>query len=530
MFKPNIITDSVATGSSTTDAPSACHRWLVKLGWLLPVLTVLAVYWVAFNNYFCFDDFIWLNRGRSFKQDWLQIFRPDVTYFDPLVYLMFAADSLIGGLDHRWYHGVDLTIHAINALLLYRFARLLTGDEKAALYGGILFAGSFAIADAVLWSSSRVDLLSTLCSLGALIQFLHYLRSDKKRDLFLSFLMFILALGAKGTPLVLPGILLWLIVQERKPLRHALCLIPFGVVILIYFGLLKLNMHQASLPLDRFHFNLKNLVVSFCALFIPEATLKYQELYLVFSLLFLAVTAAGLLAIPRTATVPLRRTGYCILVMALLPVLVVTDFKLLGEYSNPYLLLLSPSHRIYLASVGAALLGGGFLAFLETLLAKVVPRYAVVAVVIVLAVVVTANAYLVRERDRIWEPVGDSCRTAFEALLPYRHKVPEGSQLGLIYFPGSRGFLTPLAQVALGINDVSLIKTVILGMIQDQAVLQKAEKTFLFVLRSDGHLYDKTQMFRQQLLLNRMALRHPDRPEYASECIALGEKINREIE
>src|SRR6266568_1283010 len=119
--------------------------------WIIPMVIALCVYSVALNNFFVYDDFIWLNRARTLSQNWRQMFSPDVIYFDPLIYLMFVADSFVAYLDPKWCHAVDLMIHAFNALLVYRFAKMLSGDDKAGLYGSILFASSFAIADAVFW-------------------------------------------------------------------------------------------------------------------------------------------------------------------------------------------------------------------------------------------------------------------------------------------------------------------------------------------------------------------------------------------
>lgn len=503
---------------------------IARFQWLIPISVALSVYYVGLNNFFTWDDFIWLNKARTFKQDWLQIFRPEeANYFDPLVHLMFVADSMVGGFNQRWYHGVDLAIHAVNSLLLYRFARLLSDDDRTALYGGILFAGSFAVADAVLWSSSRVDLVSTLFSLGALIQFLHYLRSEKKGNLYFSFVLFLLALAAKGTPLVLPLILLWLIIQVKKPLNHAVSLIPFCVVAILYIALLKLATYQAALPLDRLHFNIGNIVLAFCTLFIPEGILDYLGLNIVAPLLFILISALGLSAILHNTTVTIRRTGYCILLTAILPVLITTDFKLVTSDSNFVNLLSSPSHRIYLASVGTALFGGGVLRSIEIRLTEFFPRFATLAVVMLLAAILISDAFLVRERDNLWESIGEAYSQEFHGILAFRGQIGEGSQIGAIKFTGSSGFLTPMIKVCLGVNDITFLNPVIIGMINDMEILGKAEKSFLFIHGRDGHVYNKSQAFRQQLLLNRMALLNPERPGYTSECQAVAAKLRWEI-
>lgn len=499
-----------------------------RLGWLAPISVAIAVYYVGINNFFTSDDFMWLDRAHTFTQNRLQIFRPDVAYFDPLVHLMFVADFLVTGLDHRWCHGVDLAIHAANSLLVYRFSQLLVIDKRAALYGSILFAGSCIIADAVLWSSSRVDLLSTFFFLGALIQFLHHLHDNKPKNLLFSLLLFLLALGAKGTPLILPLILSWLIIQEKKPLPYFTRLIPFGVVGTLYIVLLKLSEHMAALPVNIMHFNIHNIILAICTLFIPEELLTHLNPLLTAILLFIAISVFGLSTAPKL-TITLRRTGYFLLLAATMPLLVIGDLTLVTNNSSFIDLMGSPSHRIYLASVGAALLGGGLVRTIETLLENSFPRYALGAVILIISGIVAADAFLVRKRDRLWEMEGNKTRTVVEFLDAYQGRGTEGSQIGLIGFPASRMYMEPMIKRHLGVNDAVFNHYVDIGMTVDPAILQKAENSFLFVFGKDGYIYDRSGMYRKQLLLSRRALSNISNPVYISEAQTVTFELISEI-
>lgn len=501
---------------------------LARCYWLLPVLTALAVYGISFSDYFSYDDFIWLERSSNFN-NWLEIFRPDVFYFDPLVHLVFRANYLLGGLDPRWYHGVNLAIHAFNSLLVYRLVSLAGSDNKAALYAGLLFASSCAIADAVIWSSSRVDLLTTLCSLGVLIQYLHFLHSEKRRHLLFALLLFVLALGAKGTPLLLPLVLLWLTVQDRQQLRRATCLFPFAIVAILYWNLLHLTRHLAALPLDRLHFNTGNVAVAFCALFIPERYLHHLDLLTTAPVLFVVVTTAGLSSglLPESAL--LRRTGYCLMVISILPFLIITDFSLVTENSLKYQLLSSPSHRLYLASAGAAILGGALLRSCENLFSVHWPRLAGGVIALVMTGVLAGNALLVRDRNKLWAAVGSSYRCSVEGLCAYRGQVGEGSRIGLINFTGSRGFVTPMLKLCLGINNFTVMSAVTVGMVDDPELLREAENSFVFVLGNDGRVYDKSALFRRQFTSNLLALQHPERLEYQAQCLEVKKQLTLEI-
>lgn len=529
-WKKNNSPGHLTPDSSSTNISLLQTVWIARFGWLIPISVVLAVYYVGINNYFTSDDFMWLDRARTFKQDWLKIFRSDVAYFDPLVHLLFVSNYLVTGLDHRWYHGVDLAIHAANSLLVYRFARLLSRDERAAIYGSILFAGCFATADAVLWSSSRVDLLSTFFFLGALIQYLHHLHDEKRRDLLFSLLLFILALGAKGTPLILPLVLLWLTIQEKRSLRYVVRLIPFGVVAIIYVVLLKLTAHLAALPLNMLNFNIRNIVLAFCTQFIPEDTLTHLNLIVIATLLFAVISALALTAIYFKSTVMLRRTGFFILLTAILPVLIIDEFTLATNRSNFIDLMGSPSHRIYLASVGTALFGGGILRSIETLLSDFFPKFALLTVGILLAGVVTGDAFLVRERDKLWETEGNKARIVVDFMGSYQGKAVEGSLIGLIGFPHSTGaFMESTMKELLGVKDATFNHYVDIGMIVDSKILKKAEKSYLFVFGRDGHIYDKSQMYRQQLLLSRRAINNFNNSDYISEAQTITFNLIREI-
>jgi hypothetical protein len=210
-------------------------------------------------------------------------------------------------------------------------------------------------------------------------------------------------------------------------------------------------------------------------------------------------------AIPLKTTVMLRRTGYCILLAAILPVLITTDFKLATKDSTIGNLLVSPSHRIYLASVGVALLGGGFLRSIEILLRKLFPKFAMVTVGMLLTVVVTCDVFLVRERDQLWESEGYKTRAVVDFLLSFRQRVSEGSQVGLIKFPGSRVFMEETMKKSLDVSDATFLHNPDIGMLVEPEILRKAEKSYLFVFGRDGQVHDKSQMYRQQLLLSRRA-------------------------
>lgn len=492
----------------------------------------MLVYVLGINNHFFADDFVWLYRAKTLTENVTQIFRPDVLYFDPIVHLSFYVNYLIGGLNPVWYHGVDIALHAINSVLVYRLAHLLSQDDKASLYASILFASSFAIADAVLWPSSRVDLLSVMFSLGALIRFVTYLTTRNLRHLTDSCLLFALALAAKGTPVVLPLVLIWLAVMEIKSERSCAACIPHVVMAGIFFLLLKVQLARACNPLTNLHICVRNVSLALRGLFIPERIASTMNPVFVTHALAALVLVFGLVMFSPEYAIVLRRTGLVILFCSIAPMLILGGFKTVTAGDDPIALLHSPSHRIYFASVGAALLGGGALRAVEALLGQHARKYAPsLCMAVVLSLAVLGNAGEVARRNRIWHEAGQNNHTAYNGLLAYQNKFVKGSQIVLVNFPGALGFTTPMLQLYCKENDIKVLMTCTeLGVLEEPEVLRKADKSFLFVCGADQRVYDFSELFRMKLSSNIAAMKHGyDRP-YMDRCNYVAAVLNRQIE
>lgn len=135
---------------------------------LLPALAV-AFYanslWVPFQ----FDDSHVIFNGefvrRPFEQSWL---RSRI-----LLFLSFALNYRLGGLEPFGYHLINVALHAVSSVLVYLLARRLLGAVGAKPYPAALIAGAlFAVhpfgTEAVTYVSSRSSLMcGTFYLLGA---------------------------------------------------------------------------------------------------------------------------------------------------------------------------------------------------------------------------------------------------------------------------------------------------------------------------------------------------------------------------
>ena len=235
------------------------------------VIVILAflAYLPALDNFFTWDDFLWLYRAKTLASNPAQMFSIDVLYFDPLVYLTFWLNYQLNLLNPFWYHLFDLCVHAASGVLIYHLVLRHARDRFAALASGVLFVCAFAVVDAVVWSSSRVDLLAVFFSLSALLAFQLHLDDTSRPALAFSVLAYLLALGAKGTPIVIPCILVLMIYLARQPRRRYAILIPYAAITVIYVSLLFWKMVPAGKD-GAIRLNLHNLVLALSGLFVPE--------------------------------------------------------------------------------------------------------------------------------------------------------------------------------------------------------------------------------------------------------------------
>jgi tetratricopeptide (TPR) repeat protein len=93
-------------------------------------------------------------------------------HYRPLTHLSYWLTLQLAGVAPTAFHAVNLGLHLAAAWLLMRLIRDLTGDRRAAVLAGALFALHPAVSEAVLYASARATVLSSLCMLAALVCYL----------------------------------------------------------------------------------------------------------------------------------------------------------------------------------------------------------------------------------------------------------------------------------------------------------------------------------------------------------------------
>ncbi len=159
-------------------------------------------------------------------------------HYIPLTRLSWSLNYVLGGLDPRGYHLVNLLLHAVNVAVFYLIAcRLLS----AAFHDGAqhdrtrseLCAGAAVAAlvfgmhplrvEPVAWVSGRGDLLSATFSLLAALAYLRAVEDDgraRRGLIMVSSVAFVAALLSKGSALPLPVALVLLDVYPLRRVAH----------------------------------------------------------------------------------------------------------------------------------------------------------------------------------------------------------------------------------------------------------------------------------------------------------------------
>ena len=154
-------------------------------------------------------------------------------HYIPLTWTSFGLNYVLGGLNPRGYHLLNLLLHGANAVLFFLIARRLItlarpggvepGSVSLALgaaFSALLFAVHPLRVESVVWITERKDVLCGLFFLGAVLAYLKAVESDTldRRWQIVSLASFAAALLSKAAAMPLPAMLILL---DVYPLRRA---------------------------------------------------------------------------------------------------------------------------------------------------------------------------------------------------------------------------------------------------------------------------------------------------------------------
>src|SRR6266508_4931976 len=208
--------------------------------WILGLVLVLATavaYQQAWHAGYIWDDDVYVTGNKlltvpdGLKRIWFSLDSPS-QYF-PLVYTTFRIERALWGLNPTGYHCVNILLHILNALLVWRLLYVLR------VPGAWLAAAIFALhpvqVELVAWITERKNVLMGFFFLLTLLAWIVFVDERTKRPwrfYGLALILYVLALSAKSTACTLPAALLLILWLQKRPIntRRLIQIVPFVVL------------------------------------------------------------------------------------------------------------------------------------------------------------------------------------------------------------------------------------------------------------------------------------------------------------
>jgi Tfp pilus assembly protein PilF len=276
---------SSAPGAGAGLARYLEEHWQIAtaLGALVIIVATLIAYIPAMRGGFVWDDDYYVTNNRlltswdGLQKIWFGIL-PHPTEYDlpqyyPMTHTSFWVEYRIWGLDPIGYHVVNVSLHIINALLVWLLLRKLS--VPGAWLAAVLFALHPINVESVAWIAERKNVLSLMFFLSSLYVYLRYagiiqgepppakpvepvddqqdiiwfkLPDDPQRLYALAVILFLCALFTKTVTYCMPAVALVIIFWKRRgklAARDVLPLLPlFAAGVLM--GMLTSYMEKYS--------------------------------------------------------------------------------------------------------------------------------------------------------------------------------------------------------------------------------------------------------------------------------------------
>jgi hypothetical protein len=190
----------------------------VGLGLAIVALAVVA-YWPALQAGFVYDDHLLIESSSVLRGPLSRIwFSTALLDYWPLTYTTFWVELRLWGQRAAAYHATNVALHAAAAVLFWRVLRALR--IPGAWLGGVLFALHPVAVDSVAWISERKNTLSGVLFLGSMLAWVRYDETRRTREWLVSLGLFLLALLAKASVVMLPVVLVGIVWARRGRLAR----------------------------------------------------------------------------------------------------------------------------------------------------------------------------------------------------------------------------------------------------------------------------------------------------------------------
>ena len=210
-------------------------------GTLLIVLATLAAYSPAMGGSFLWDDDDHVSANLAVQSPdglgkiWFQ-FGSTPQYY-PLVFSSFWVEYSLWGQSTAGYHVVNVVLHILNALILWRVLGLLS--IRYAWLAAAIFALHPVHVESVAWITERKNVLSGLFYLSALLAYVRFAvvgttaQTPRRQWVWYASacILFLAALLSKSVTVSLPAVILLLLWwKDRLNFRSMVTLLPMFVL------------------------------------------------------------------------------------------------------------------------------------------------------------------------------------------------------------------------------------------------------------------------------------------------------------
>ncbi len=223
---PNITLGSRGTANAPAPRSFGPREWLFAVAL---VAAAFLVYYPAWHGGFLFDDDGLLLNNPVLRPGGLARARVPGSYLNywPLTYTLYRLEFEAWRLNPLGFHLVNIALHAISALLVWRV--LVRLKVPGAMFAAAIFALHPVNVESVAWISSLKNVLSLMLALVSVLFFLAYERQGGWWRSALALAAFGLSGLAKGMFITLPVVLLAMAWWQRGRIdrRDLLRVLPY---------------------------------------------------------------------------------------------------------------------------------------------------------------------------------------------------------------------------------------------------------------------------------------------------------------
>lgn len=178
---------------------------------LLGIIATIA-YWGTWNLFFQQDEWAGLGNYYALSGDLMSrlveyyqpLFGRNLGHFLPFVPAVNFVRYSLFGLNYAPYAIASLLLHIVISYSVFRLVKLVTGKYQYSLFAALFFAICSSASQAVIWVGTSVPTqFATLFSAACVVNWLTWLSTQSKKNLYLTFGFLIAAIGFKETAVFL---------------------------------------------------------------------------------------------------------------------------------------------------------------------------------------------------------------------------------------------------------------------------------------------------------------------------------------